>query len=77
MTDSGHCVSGIDWLLEELYYSAYVNHDELDDVDPGYEYAVQQLCSDIIARTHLTKDDEIEAMNRAQERYFETETEQS
>jgi hypothetical protein len=60
---------GVAWFLEELYYSAYINDDALDDVDPGYEYAVQQLCSDLIARTHLTKNDEVEAMNRAQNRH--------
>jgi hypothetical protein len=60
------------WLLEELYYSAYVNHDRLDDVAPGYEYVVQQLCDDIIRRTALTKPDERAAMNRAQARYFGT-----
>jgi len=59
------------WLLEELYYSAYVN-DELNDVEPGYEYAMQQLCSDVISRTELTKTDERPAMNRAQARYFDS-----
>jgi len=60
------------WLLEELYYSAYVNHNRLDDVAPGYEYVVQQLCDDIIRRTALTKTDETEAMARAQARYFDS-----
>lgn len=58
-------------VLEELYLSGYINETELDDVDPGYEYAIQQLCSDLQARDPeiLTKDEETEAANRAQDRF--------
>jgi len=50
------------WLLEELYYSAYVNHNRLDDVAPGYEYVVQQLCDDIIRRTALCALDHLDTL---------------
>ncbi|WP_135363416.1 hypothetical protein [Halosimplex halophilum] len=70
VADGGTVEDGIERLVEELYLSAYVNHQELDDVDPGYEYAVQQLLSDFRARNPglLTKDMETAAMNRAQDR---------
>lgn len=60
-------------VLEELYLSGYINETELDDVDPGYEYAIQQLCSDLQARDPeiLTKEEETEAANRAQDRFDE------
>jgi len=68
---SGRAIPQEHWvaMLEQLYYSAYCLHDELDDVDPGYEYAVQQLCSDLeIREPGVTKDMELRAMNAAQER---------
>jgi hypothetical protein len=56
-------------MLEQLYFSAYQLHDDLDDVDPGYEYAVQQLCSELRVREpQITKDMELRAMNAAQKR---------
>jgi len=57
--------------VEELYLSAYINHEELNDVQPGYEYAVQQLLSDLQARNPelLNKDIEVAARVRAQDRH--------
>lgn len=60
----------IRYMIRELYLSAYYNHDELDDVEPGYEYAVQQLLCDIRERRlAFTSDLEMEEMNNAQDAY--------
>ena len=62
--------AAVDTLIEELYLSAYINHEDLDDVQPGYEYAVQQLLSDLRSRTHwFNVETECEMMSRAQDRF--------
>jgi len=61
----------VEMFIEELYLAGYRNNDDLNDVEPGYEYAVQQLCSEMAGTMipALTKDAEMRAMNRAQERH--------
>lgn len=59
-------------MLEQLYYAAYRLHDLLDDVDPGYEYAVQQLCTELqLQEPSITDDMESRAINAAQYRSSE------
>jgi len=56
------------FMIRELYRSSYYNESHLDDVAPGYEYAVQQLLDDLRNRTWaFEKKTELEEMNNAQE----------
>jgi len=56
--------------IRELYISAYINHKRLHDVEPGYEYAVQQLCSDMVERGVIEKDQELDGMMEAKTAVF-------
>lgn len=62
-----------DWvaLLEAMYFAGYRLHDSLDDVDPGYEYAVQQLCSEMsLFIGGVDEDMSVRAMQAAQDRKY-------
>lgn len=62
--------------MAKVYEAGYRLHEELDDVDPGYEYAIQQLQSELEVMGEIDRDGARRAMNLAQERvYGEPETE--
>lgn len=56
--------------LTAMYEAGYELEDALGDVEPGYEYAIQQLCSKMKGQGHLNDNMESRAMNAAQERVF-------
>jgi len=61
----------VQWMIRQLYLSGYYNEQHLNDVEPGYEYAVQQLLCDMRERNseafeHQT---ELKEMKKAQDRF--------
>lgn len=59
------------WMIRQLYLSGYKNEQHLDDVEPGYEYAVQQLLCNIRDRHSLMFDQktELKEMKKAQDEF--------
>ena len=60
----------LEWFVEQLYYAAYHNDSNRSDVKPGYEYAVNQLISNIRANTGLpSREMERVGIERAKNRW--------
>lgn len=70
MSDGGLDQEDAVRFIELVYRAGYRLERGIDDIDPGYEYAIQQLCSELELMGVANEDASLRAMQAAQEHVY-------